>query len=82
MVNGHKLHAIQIKTMLNTLEREKHRVLERIARAMCAQYLGCSKTSLSVNTHWPAYLPIANAAYDELLLIDQERYQPKPKDKK
>lgn len=53
--------------------RIQHKVLERIARAICAAHHACRTDDGYTNTHWPAFLPGARAAYYELLKIDQER---------
>jgi len=54
--------------------KELNKVLERIARRICASHHECDMYDGYVTLHWPAFLPGAMAAYDELLKIDEERY--------
>lgn len=53
--------------------RELSKVLERLARAICARHNDCSPTDGYTNKRWPDFLPGAKAAYDELIKIDAER---------
>ena len=58
--------------------RELSKVLERLARSICAAHHECAIYDGYVTQHWPAFLPGAKAAYIELLKIDEERANNQP----
>ena len=60
--------------------RELSKVLERLARAICSRHNDCDPNDKFTDTHWPAFLPGADAAYKELLKIDEERATNQPKE--
>jgi hypothetical protein len=53
--------------------RELSKVLERLARAICARHNDCLPGDRYTDLHWPSFQPGAEVAYQELLKIDQER---------
>jgi len=54
--------------------REYEKVIERCSRAACAQASGLSRESEYVNRRWPAFKNVATVVYDELIAIDEERF--------
>jgi hypothetical protein len=54
------------------ISRVLDRVLERVARAACADHTGFAPDSEYVDKHWQVFFPAARASYREIIKIDEE----------